>query len=103
MDVPMLNEEEFAEIDLLLSRAIRAIKEQSRFQSEGMRNVFIQEQWRPVIEAYRQITGWHGAVEPYELFHHRIANYGPPCSKCKKPLRTPDAKMCAACGEHRSK
>jgi hypothetical protein len=32
------------------------------------------------------------------IWHHRIAEYGPPCGACGKPLRTPKARLCAACG-----
>lgn len=33
-----------------------------------------------------------------ELAHHKLEDFGPPCQKCGKPLRTPRAKHCAECG-----
>jgi len=36
------------------------------------------------------------------ISHHRTDLYGPPCSRCDKPLRTPHARWCAACGHPRA-
>ncbi|HEX8430379.1 MAG TPA: hypothetical protein VF625_03795 [Longimicrobium sp.] len=52
---------------------------------------------------------WH-LIAGYEMFtgvretnvnaipHHVASLYGPPCPACGKPLRTPKARLCAACG-----
>ena len=40
---------------------------------------------------YERITGFHEG-NPNAIWHHRIALYGPPCSHCGKPLRTPKAR-----------
>ena len=48
------------------------------------------------LEAYRQITGEHESKFTV-LYHHRLALYGPPCSFCHKPLRTPRASLCGTC------
>lgn len=49
------------------------------------------------LEAYERLTGFR-ETNPQALYHHRISLYGPPCSNCLKPLRTPQARTCAACG-----
>ncbi len=46
---------------------------------------------------YFEITG-RDAREAVHLWHHRIALQGSPCRFCNKPLRTPNASYCAACG-----
>jgi hypothetical protein len=35
------------------------------------------------------------------VWHHVASQYGPPCPHCGKPLRTPVARWCPACGEWR--
>jgi hypothetical protein len=101
-EFPMLDEEEFAIVDSLLARAVRRIKEAVRFQEPASRETFILEQYRPLLEAYHRITGEAFPLHPLHLYHHRISKYGPPCHQCRKPLRTPRAKHCAACGAMRA-
>ena len=70
-----------------------------------------EHEWEEVVPQLRDGRGmWPGALERYfqlsgyretninALWHHRVSQYGPPCKVCGKPLRTPKAKMCAACG-----
>lgn len=52
--------------------------------------------YRPAVDLYEEFTGLR-ETNPRALYHHRIAMYGPPCENCGKPLRTPAAKLCAAC------
>ena len=63
-----------------------------------------QAEWAPFRErlasgsaVYGRITGLKG-VHPNVVAHHRASNCGPPCRSCGKPLRTPRAAFCAACG-----
>jgi hypothetical protein len=103
MEVAMLNEEEFAEVECLYLQAVRTIKEQCRKHELSTQADFIQDQYRPALEAYRRLTGREHTTHPSDLLHHRISKYGPICLRCKKPLRTPKATYCAACGADRPK
>ncbi len=100
MDVPMLDEAEFAIVSNLYSQGIRATKEFRERHSIPLSGAPIEELFRPVREAYVQMTGM---VESNEnaIMHHRISIYGSPCGRCGKPFRTPRASFCAACGLER--
>jgi hypothetical protein len=50
-----------------------------------------------ILEAYNRITGF-SETNPEAVMHHRVADYGPPCLGCGRPLRTPRASFCASCG-----
>jgi hypothetical protein len=52
------------------------------------------------LARYYQITGFR-ETNPAAIGHHRLSLFGPPCPSCGKPLRTPRAKWCAACGAPR--
>ena len=52
---------------------------------------------RPMLEMYRLLTGVE-ETNPNAVFHHIAELYGPPCPQCHKPLRTAEARFCAACG-----
>lgn len=96
-DVPMLDEEEFARIKPLHTQGIESIKAYREQHRVGLADVAIDQHFLALREAYQQITG---VDEPNhdEILRHRIALYGPPCEACGKPLRTPEAQLCAACG-----
>lgn len=59
-----------------------------------------QRQFGPVLEEYQQITGFH-ETNINAFYHHVASYYGPPCGTCGKPLRTPKARLCVACGHPR--
>lgn len=52
------------------------------------------------LAKYHEFTGFE-ETNANALWHHRASLYGPPCSACGKPLRTPQANFCAACGKVR--
>jgi hypothetical protein len=50
-----------------------------------------------ILRRYRELTGFE-ETNPNAVWHHVTSLYGPPCASCGKPLRTPQARLCAACG-----
>ena len=98
IDVPMLTEEEWS-----LVRPGDVIAEIKRYReatgcslAEANRKGWGQRS----LAAYERITGFKES-NPHALPHHRISLYGPQCHVCGKPLRTPKAEHCAACGAER--
>ena len=96
IEVPMLDEVEFADV---VKHYSEAMKETKRFRLESgasLRHPNIDDFFKPVRDRYEQLTGTketnHNAI-----MHHRISMYGPPCAHCDKPLRTPTAKLCGSC------
>ncbi|WNG35371.1 hypothetical protein F0U61_18115 [Archangium violaceum] len=83
MEVPMLDEDEFA----------------SAWQQYEKR-LAIQKGLQPMPEEDEQLTGFI-ETNPNLVLHHRVSLYGPPCITCGKPLRTHQARHCAACGAPR--
>jgi len=51
----------------------------------------------PLVAGYEMFTGVEETVAN-AVWHHRVSLHGPPCPACGKPLRTPRAKLCPACG-----
>lgn len=84
MEVPMLDEIEFKKAAELYSAG---------FSRKGS----LEERMKPLLDYYKEVSGWDETV-PNAIMHHRIEQYGPPCEKCGKPYRTPQATLCAACG-----
>lgn len=83
----MLDETEFATIKDLYSKAFR-----SSGRTRG-------ERFAPLLAEYERLTGFT-ETNPAAIMHHRIADYGSECEFCGKPLRTPRAAFCAACGKY---
>ena len=87
MDVPMLDEDEY-----------QLVTGKHGPKSGGNLAEKIESFHGPVLREYERITGFH-ETNGNAVYHHRLSLYGPPCSACGKPLRTPQAKFCAACGQ----
>lgn len=85
MEIPMLDEEEFAIAFELYGNAFKMV------------GASREERFRPLFQYYKYLTGFD-ETEPNAIMHHRIAQYGPQCENCGKPYRTPQASFCAACG-----
>ncbi len=50
-----------------------------------------------LLAGYQLFTGVEES-NPNAVWHHVVSLYGPMCPVCGKPLRTPKARLCAACG-----
>lgn len=94
----MLDEQEFQAVYELTGNALTKAKELRQKQNLSLEGLSVDEVFRPMREKYKEIAGYdetnHNAI-----FHHRISIYGEPCKQCSKPLRTPRASFCAACGK----
>lgn len=82
IEVPMLDNDEY--------RQVMAVR------GTGKEGSILDKMYGPVLAEYERITGLH-ETNPNAIFRHRVSDYGPPCSCCGKPLRTPQAKICGAC------
>ena len=80
-EVPMLDEGEF-------QRALA-------LRGTGRGDLW-ERQFGPVLQEYERLTGFH-ETNIDALYHHVLSLYGPPCTFCGKPLRTPKARLCGAC------
>jgi hypothetical protein len=95
----MLDEEEWAQIHPMYEHAVRRAK---RAMLRGLTSEqAVDESFGEVLAVYSEMTGRtdHAA---HAIMDHRLSKYGPPCRACGKPLRTPEAAHCAACGTQRS-
>lgn len=95
-EMPMLDEVEYANVARLNNESIRATKEFRERTGASLKDPSIDERFRPVRDEYERMTGMkesnHNAI-----LHHRLLLYGPPCERCQRPLRTPQAKLCGSC------
>jgi DNA-directed RNA polymerase subunit RPC12/RpoP len=98
MEIPMLDEDEFAVVAKLYSEAFSCSKEFRLKHNLPLGKCPIDLRFRPMRDAYERMTGF---VETNQkaILHHRISLYGEACENCGKPLRTPRASFCAACGK----
>lgn len=92
MKVPMLDEEEFSKIERLYLQPL----EHPTATPWGFLS-----RWQPMLNLYYKLTHFQ-ETNHNAIMHHRLSLYGPPWDRCGKPLRTPQAKLCAACGWRRA-
>ncbi|HEY9059913.1 MAG TPA: hypothetical protein VIO64_05315 [Pseudobacteroides sp.] len=95
--VGMLNEDEYNRIHRIYGECMEKAKLYRKNTGSSLEKTPLDDFFKPVIEEYEKITGFKG-FHHNAVMHHRISIYGQPCKCCGKPLRTPRAKMCAACG-----
>jgi len=95
-DMPMLDEQEYAEIACLHRNGIESVKDYRKRTGAPLENVSMQDHYATMLARYEEITGYK-ETNPNAIVHHRLSLYGPPCTTCGKPLRTPRAKLCGSC------
>ncbi len=101
MELPMLDESEWAQLEPMLANAIGDLVALCRETGMGLGEARSSGLLGGrALSFYRQLTGFE-ETNLNALHHHRLSLYGPPCTSCGKPLRTPRAKLCAACGHPR--
>lgn len=95
----MLTEDEWQSVrpETLLEQIKQYRKETGASLAEAYRN----SAGLPALVVYERITGFRES-NVNALMHHRLKLYGPACTACGKPLRTPVANFCAACGANRA-
>jgi len=98
----MLDEQEWEQFVPHLMREIEQIKQYRTAHGASLEEAKRVVQRNGALNRYFEITGFR-ETNVNAIWHHRLSLYGPPCSVCGKPLRTPRAKLCAACGRPASK
>jgi hypothetical protein len=100
MDVPMLDEVEWTRVTNLWRDGKHKLVRSSSHGS-ARTDPIMTEANQAMLDEYARITRYV-ETNPSALWHHRLSLYGPPCEACGKPLRTPTAAFCAACGHLRN-
>jgi rRNA maturation endonuclease Nob1 len=96
-ELPMLDEKEWAELSPYLDDTIEKIKKY-RFEhncdlSTAKTNCDI-----GAVLKFEELTGYKNMA--YDMmFYLRRSKYGQKCKNCEKLFRTPEAKICAECGQ----
>ena len=96
----MLEEHEWEQVAEALRAGLQGLKKERKEKGISLSAVDTASYYREALERYERLTGYR-ETNPRALYHHRVSLYGPPCPHCGKPLRTPKAKLCAACGTRR--
>src|ERR1017187_6736026 len=95
-DMPMLDEQEYVEIAALHRIGTESVKKYRKEKQAPLSSVPMAEMYALMLARYEAITGYK-EMNPNTVRHHRLSLYGPPCHRCSKPLRTPNAKICGSC------
>jgi len=105
MDIPMLEPDEVERVFAAQNRGLatldpelfRKIHDEFGGDPDGLqRRLEFEREYGGKLREYARITGYH-ETNPMTLYHHQVDLYGPPCKRCAKPLRTPEAKLCGNC------
>jgi Sigma-70 factor, region 1.1 len=93
----MLDISEWEKMEPLLNQMISDIKQHQENPAASTTDAKSEEFAQKALGLYFQFTGVR-ETDVNALWHHQFALFGPKCHSCKKPLRTPAAKVCAECG-----
>jgi hypothetical protein len=96
----MLDEAEWEQVLPHLRNGLEQIKYYRRVHNTSLAEAKAQVYGQGALERYHQITSFR-ETNVKALWHHRISQFGPLCSSCGRPLRTPRASFCAECGAPR--
>jgi hypothetical protein len=90
MNIPMLDEAEWALIAPLLSRAIQDVKDYRDNHGVSLTEAKDKALGASALAKYLELAGF-AETNVNAVWHHRAALYGEPCHACGKPLRSPKA------------
>ncbi len=97
IEIPMLEESEWEQLAPLLSHVTDRIQTYRERTGSTLEVALKQGVQRIALEKYKDLTGFE-ETNFNALWHHRLADYGPPCEACGKLMRTAVARFCAECG-----
>lgn len=101
MDIPMLDEAEWEQLYPFLLDTVARIQAFRQAHNASLKEAIQGTHFEEALAKYRELTGFT-ETNVNALWHHRAAEFGPPCAACAKPLRTPNARHCAECGTPRA-
>jgi hypothetical protein len=99
-EMPMLETAEFVLVWNARQAGVAVVEEEAKRLGKKivpMQLAGVARRLQPMLEMYKLLTGFE-ETNPNAIMHHVADQYGPPCPQCHKPLRTPEARFCAACG-----
>src|SRR5262245_27546924 len=84
-EMPMLDENEYAEAPSLYSQCAASTKEFRQRWQVPLEGANIDERFRPVRDWYAELTGVPNCHQD-AIMHNRLSSLGNPCRACGKPL-----------------
>lgn len=97
----MLDDLEWSRLQPLMMESVMSVKRYRERHSASIAEALPHANKIPALDLYCELTGFY-ETNIDALWHHRISLYGESCPHCGKPLRTPVARFCAACGWRKS-
>lgn len=83
-DMPMLDEQEYAEMAALYPTCIRSVKSHRERTGASLKDQPVPVLFDPVRKRYAEMAG-HEEPNENAIMHHRLLPYGPPCYRCGSP------------------